>query len=305
MSSAMSKNWCFTLNNYTDEDEELLAQAPVQYMIYGHEVAPTTLTPHLQGFLVLEKNARVSALKKLHPRCHWEQCKGSAESNQAYCKKEGHNIVERGTPPKTAKDKGEEEKLRWDGARCAAKEGRFDDIPSDIYMRCMSTCHKLATMHQAPPPGLEGELINEWIYGPAGTGKSTRAQAENPGAYLKGLHKWWDGYDGHATVIVDDMDPYHKSLAQDFKQWAHHHPFPAETKGAQMCIRPKKLVVTSNYSIDEIWDDVTTREAMHRRFKEIYITYGGASSPPPPTTPPPSPSTYATLQCNPKKRKSS
>jgi hypothetical protein len=30
-------------------------------------------------------------------------------------------------------------------------------------------------------------------------------------------------------------------------------------------------VVTSNYSIDEIWEDVTTREAMHRRYKEIYM----------------------------------
>ncbi|MDY6497995.1 hypothetical protein [Clostridioides difficile] len=301
----MSKNWCFTLNNYTPEDEEVLAQAPVQYMLYGHEVAPTTLTPHLQGFVVLEKTARVSALKKLHPRCHWEQCKGSAEQNQAYCKKEGHDIVERGTPPKTSKDKGDDERTRWAAAFQAAKEGRVDDVPDDIRLRYYTTIKKIAGDFQVAPAGLEGELVNEWLYGPAGSGKSTKAQAENPGAYLKAVNKWWDGYVDQATVIVEDMDPFHKSLALEFKLWGQHQPFPAETKGSQICIRPKKVVVTSNYSIDEIWDDATTREAMHRRYREIYVPHGGASSPPPPTSPPPSPSTYANLQCNPKKRKSS
>lgn len=297
----MAKNWCFTLNNYTADDEALLAAAPVQYMVYGHEVAPSTGTKHLQGFLVLEKNARVSALKKLHPRAHWEQAKGNSQQNRTYCTKEGKDIIERGTPPSDKKKQGEEEKARWEAARASAKLGRFDDIPADIYMRTHAACHKIAAMHQVVPPVLEGELVNEWIYGPAGSGKSTRAAAENPGAYVKGLHKWWSKYTGQDVVILEEMSPFHVHLTSDIKLWAQHQPFSAETKGDVICIRPKKLVVTANYSIDQVWEDQTTREAMHRRFKEIYMDREGNIAPPASA----SPFAYCDMQCNPKKRKSS
>jgi len=297
----MSCNWCFTLNNYTPEDEATLAAAAVKYMVYGHEVAPTTGTPHLQGFVVTLKTARISALKKLHPRAHWEQAKGNAEQNRVYCTKDGHDIVERGTPPKSSSEKGADEKERWAAAFRSARAGLVDEVPDDIRLRYYSTIKKIAGDFQVAPAGLEGELVNEWFYGPPGTGKSSKALAENPGAYLKGVNKWWDGYTDQETVIVEDMDPFHKSLALEFKLWGQHQPFPAESKGSCCAIRPRKVVVTSNYRIDEIWEDSTTREAMHRRYKEIYVGAAGSSTPPPPTSPYP----YCELQCNPKKRKSS
>lgn len=265
----MAKNWCFTVNNYTDADETLFQNLDTSYLIYGREVGES-LTPHLQGFLVLHKTARLSGMKKLHPTAHWEASKGTAAQNRAYCTKDG-NIFESGELPLSRKQIGEMEIARYDHARKAAISGDFDSIPSDIYIRHLSALHKIRALSQTVPTALDGSLLNEWIHGPAGTGKSSKAYSENPGSYLKGLNKWWDGYNGQDTVIIDDMDPFHKSLAQEFKQWAHHHPFPAETKGGSLCIRPKKLVVTSNYTIDEVWDDETTRAAMHRRFKEIYI----------------------------------
>lgn len=293
----MSKNFRFTWNNYTAETEAYLATLDVQYIMYGHEVAPTTGTPHLQGFLVRKKNTRLDAIRKLMRGADVDICRGSIEQNHEYCRKEGTDIVERGTPPITKKQQGENEQQRHALAYTAAKEGRLDDIPGDIMLRSYGNIKRIAFDHQRPPPGLEGELINEWIYGPAGTGKSTRAFAENPGAYLKAVNKWWDGYTDHATVIVEDMDPFHKSLALEFKLWGQHQPFPAESKGSTTAIRPKKIVVTSNYSIDEVWDDPTTREAMHRRYREIYVGHPGVTSPP-------SPHPYCEMQCNPKKRKS-
>lgn len=45
------KRICFTLNNYTEEDERRIQESSeiYRYAIYGRELAPTSGTPHLQG----------------------------------------------------------------------------------------------------------------------------------------------------------------------------------------------------------------------------------------------------------------
>lgn len=48
------KRFCFTLNNYTEDDIKKLqeyAQEWTQFAIIGKEIAPTTGTPHLQGYM--------------------------------------------------------------------------------------------------------------------------------------------------------------------------------------------------------------------------------------------------------------
>lgn len=268
-----SKNWCFTLNNYSDADEVLFKELECTYLVYGREVGDSG-TPHLQGFVVFKSPKRLSGCKKIHQGAHWEISKGNSDQNRTYCTKDG-DYIETGLIPMTGKRKGElggsAEIERWDAARAAAKTGDWDSIPSDIYIRQFSNLKKIHAESQVAPSVLSGELINQWLYGPPGSGKSTRALEENPGAFLKGINKWWDGYANQDVVIVEDMDPYHKSLALEFKLWGQHQPFPAEIKGGSLCIRPKKIVVTSNYSIDEVWEDPTTREAMHRRYTEVFI----------------------------------
>lgn len=263
------KNWCFTVNNYDDMDQIMFKELSCTYMVYGREIGESG-TPHLQGFVVMSSNKRLNAMKQICPKAHWELAKGAADQNRVYCTKDG-DYIETGTIPINAKRKGEMEIERWELALTAAKSGDLDSVPADILIRNYGNLLKIKAAHQVAPTALSGELINTWMWGPPGSGKTSRAFSENPLSFLKGLNKWWDGYVDQKTVIVDDMDPFHKSLAQEFKVWAHHYPFPAEIKGGSMCIRPEKIVVTSNYRIDEIWDDEITREAMHRRFVEIYV----------------------------------
>lgn len=267
-----SKGWCLTLNNYSDEQYGELLSTECQYVIIGKEIGDSG-TPHLQGFMQFNSRKSLKQMKALNAQAHWEMSKGNIDQNYDYCSKEG-NFEERGIRPMSQKRKGDANVERYDMARESAKLGKFDDIPSDIYIRHRSTLRAIFAETQSAPSALTGELQNQWIWGPAGAGKTSRAMAENPGAYLKGLNKWWDGYAGQDCVIIDDMDPYHKALAQEFKVWSHHYPFPAETKGGSMCIRPKKIIVTSNYRIDEVWEDETTRAAMQRRFCEVYVPTG-------------------------------
>jgi len=259
-------NYVFTHNNY--ENTKLEDEVECQYIVYGKEIAPTTGTPHLQGFIRFSPWCSLKQAKKRMPGC-WIEPALTLDAAINYCKKDSE-ITERGTKPMNQEEKGSGEKERYKRARDHAEKGEFDQIDADIYIRHLSNLKKIRADKQEQPPQLT-ELKNTWLYGPPGSGKTSRAFAEYPGAYLKDLTKWCDRAEGHKVWIIDDMDPFHKSLAQNFKMWGQHQPFPAEIKGGTIILRPEIVIVTSNYSIDEIWDDPITREAMHRRYKEEYV----------------------------------
>lgn len=85
----VSRTWCFTLNNYSEEDILCFDNlGGITYLVYGKEVSSTG-THHLQGYLVLKKPERLSFLKKINSRAHWEPSKKSVVANTRYCSKEG------------------------------------------------------------------------------------------------------------------------------------------------------------------------------------------------------------------------
>lgn len=57
------------------------------------------------------------------------------------------------------------------------------------------------------------------------------------------------------------------------KQWADHYPFKAACKGSQMLIRPKRIIVTSNYPIEGCYEAKEDIEPLKRRFKEIRYVF--------------------------------
>lgn len=100
-----SKGWCFTINNYTNEDESAISKWDVQYVIYGREAGEKKNTPHLQGYVWMHKHKTMKFMKKLHATAHWEKQHGSCEQAIDYCKKEDPSPYERGTAP-TGKIRG-------------------------------------------------------------------------------------------------------------------------------------------------------------------------------------------------------
>lgn len=88
-----AKNWCFTLNNYTENDENLLEllfqNGHVNYIVFGREIGEEG-TPHLQGFVQFKKKLRLRQAKSfISPRCHLEPMAGTATQASMYCKKDG------------------------------------------------------------------------------------------------------------------------------------------------------------------------------------------------------------------------
>ena len=95
---------------------------------------------------------------------------------------------------------------------------------------------------------------------------------ENPGAYIKRKNKWWDGYEGEDVVIIEEWSPDDKLSLQNLKEWADKWPFGAERKGGYMIIRPKKIIVTSNYHPNDCCERAEDSMALARRFKVTHFS---------------------------------
>lgn len=86
--STLAYRYCFTLNNYTDTDIDLIVpqlQDLCKKYIFQEEVGENK-TPHLQGSIWLSAKKRITALKKIHNKIHWETMRNETASI-AYCQK--------------------------------------------------------------------------------------------------------------------------------------------------------------------------------------------------------------------------
>lgn len=84
------KNWMFTINN-PEESEDPKAWKGVDYLVYQLEQGADG-TPHYQGYVELSKKGRISALKKLNPRAHWDRRNGTQAQAIAYCTKDDTRV---------------------------------------------------------------------------------------------------------------------------------------------------------------------------------------------------------------------
>ncbi len=105
--------WCFTLNNYTPEEVEHLKNASCRYVVFGYETAPTTGTPHLQGYIHFHRTTRFQAAKRIIGRraAVFARLRTPAAA-AAYCKKDG-DFFEKGALPSQGKRNDIEEFLDW------------------------------------------------------------------------------------------------------------------------------------------------------------------------------------------------
>lgn len=169
---------------------------------------------------------------------------------------------------------GQATKESYDRAFELAVQGKLDEIDSDILLRYYSALRKIQFDFRAPAVNLDpiSDSVKhaEWWYGPTGTGKSRASRTQYPDAYLKAANtKWWCGYNGQDVVLIEDFDKDHAYMGYHLKIWCDMYTFLAEVKGQQngVPIRPKKIIITSNYHPREIWTDPSTYEPIERRCK--------------------------------------
>lgn len=88
--------WCFTLNNYTEEQSSKIQSSIKEHCrlgFYNQEVGESG-TPHLQGYVELKTKGRpigVFGIKQIH----WAKAKGNKDQNFMYCSKDAGGELER------------------------------------------------------------------------------------------------------------------------------------------------------------------------------------------------------------------
>lgn len=167
--------------------------------------------------------------------------------------------------PADPADRGADERQRWEDAWASAKLGLIDAIPADIRVRQYSTLRRIERDYM-PPVARLGGPCGLWIHGLAGCGKTRLVLDTYPDLYPKPRNTWWDGYQREPVVLIDDFDRFDVKLGGQLKHWADAYPFIGEIKGGSVKIRPTMVIVTSQYTIEEIWTDQETRDALLRRF---------------------------------------
>lgn len=259
----------FTLNNYTEDEVRCVKEWDCKYLIFGKEVGESG-TLHLQGYVSFANAKTLAVLKKKYSAtAHWEIALGTPKQASDYCSKDG-DVFEKGTRPLSQVEKGVGEKERWAASLLCVEEKRYEDIDPQMlvqHLKQLEYAVQRKRQMKRKLETIEGEFQHEWFVGPPGCGKSKAARDENPGAFIKDPETpWWDAYDFEDVVIIDDFDKFQVKQGGQMKRLSDRYPFQAQVKGGYLTIRPKKVIVTSNYRPEEIWDDPQTIAAIRRRF---------------------------------------
>lgn len=292
----MCKRWCFTS---FDTAEPKFKDGCTTYYCFGRETCPKTSKMHWQGFVVFLNRQRLSSAKKFGGHSwHYEAARGTVAENIGYCSKDGV-FTEVGTrPSETSEGGAQSTKRKWIDIRDNARRGDFDAIEAKVYVQHCRNLHfisDVASQRAACRSLQPGTIVGLWLVGVPGVGKSTFARrvaglcgpasvdmGPDPTShelgdagdlyYSKPCTKWWDGYTDERVVILEDMDLGHKSFGHLLKVWTDIFPFMAEHKGGSRKIRPAHFIITSNYTIEEIFDgDSALIGAIKRRCKVVTV----------------------------------
>lgn len=268
------RRWCFTINNPTPEEEDAVKNlAPdAKYLICGREVGENG-TPHLQGFVNLKKTTRMGALKaRLGGRGHFEPARGDDCSNRDYCSKGGDILIESGEVSKQGK------RNDLHDAVCTLKQTKslaaVAAAHPETYVKFSRGLRELLLISPEMTTPRKWKTEVNVLVGPPGCGKSRYCLETAPDAYWKPRGKWWDGYDGHSDVILDDF--YGWLPFDDMLRLCDRYPLRVETKGGTMNFIGRRIFITSNKLPHEWYnDEIGNKDALYRRLNSITVRDGG------------------------------
>lgn len=263
--STPAQSWCFTLNNYTEEEFAGLSFWSCRYLIVGKEMGENK-TPHLQGYVEFYSKKRLSGCKALSYRAHWEKRNGRRDQARDYCKK-SNDFVEFGTWAETL---GQGYRSDLKDVVQASKENRsfvqaLGSCPSlTRYVHCFKLIRSELDKEEAPH---WRDVSVSLFVGKTGTGK-TRLAMDHKSVYKLDManNLWFDGYDRETRLVIDDFYGWIKY--GHLLQLLDGYRMRLEIKGSFTYAYWTEVIITSNKMYNEWYKD-RDLSALERRITTV------------------------------------
>jgi len=263
-----ARAYAFT-NFDTDFDyDPVLDHKDFRYCIYGLETCPDTSREHHQGYVYFDKPLPFSTVKSLLGSSHIEKAKGTIEDNVNYCSK-GGKVTKFGKRPRQGDRTDLAELLDRVREQPTMTTKDIANIEPATWARNWRAIEQYQSLYE-PTRNWKTEVI--YIYGDAGTGKSSTCQKAGA-APLQYDGKFIGGYGGEDIVAFEDVDrtkftPGSRSfILQLLDRYKMHIP----VKGGWRNWKPKTIYFTSNFPPEETFGDIWD-EAIARRITQIIHT---------------------------------
>lgn len=241
-----SRNWILTffitaLESNQRWFHQLSLKKGIRYFVVGKETCPTTKRLHFQGYISYKNAKTFSQTKKWFglDKIHIEPAGGDDFQNQKYCTKE-NLLLEIGEPLKQGKRSDIERAID-----IVQETNSIREVISTVYnYQAVRHTELWLKYKETKRPVAPIQVI--WIYGSSGSGKTSKVYKDNSSneVFEPLSFKWWEGYDAHKTVLIDDFRVDYCSFAQ-LLRLLDIYPFRVEMKGGSRQIQFNKIYITA------------------------------------------------------------
>lgn len=279
MSNFRLRQLCFTINNPSISLDEfkskLISLDRVNYAIFQLEIGESG-TPHIQGYMELSKQTRVSWLQSnVHQGMHVEKRKGTRTQAREYCRKEETRTegpVEVGAWVEDTKVN----RIDLDRVAKCVREGGLRRAAEEYPDTFIRHSRGLRDYGFAVAPKKRPMPRVVLLFGLPGCGK-TRYVVDKYCADGLYIHEpgstWFDGYEHDPVVLFDDFAGASSGFRLDYTlRLLDRYVMRIPVKGGHTFFVPEKIYITTNIHPFQWfkWDNrLVQYSALARRIRKV------------------------------------